>query len=120
MTAYVETTLKLSETEFSDLTIEQMQIKQQSDEVIQILVRHLQNDTATFMDFVGVTGGYKCKSGVVELQEQIYRGGADGTYVNAKFKTKITLLETDDLVVYQQVATPKMNKHLYYVFKKVQ
>ncbi len=62
---------------------------------------------------------YKCIGDDIYLGERYSSYGGDGIWVNYKQHIKLKKVK-EGIVIYENLATPKGNKHYYYVFTKVE
>jgi hypothetical protein len=101
-----------------ELSLDEIQIFNENEVLIQVVTRHLKKNEIMVSTISRNGGDYFCKGGFINLKVQVFNGGADGSAINFKSMTRISLLKNSDLIIYQQIAFPDKVKHIYATYKK--
>ena len=89
----------------------------QQNKALRIAVKHLKEEYYLVTNLAFEEVGFSCKGGKMLVREKISKGGGDGIAVNFRMYIEVQKMENNDLLFYEQIATPNYSKHNYYLYR---
>jgi hypothetical protein len=105
-------------TEKANFNLDEIEVITANENEIQITTLHLKKNKVIVSSTLKNDEDYHCKDGFINFKLRVYKGGADGSTINFKSMTRISLLENLNVIIYKQIAYPDQVQHLYAIYKR--